>query len=137
MCTLYLFHRSQRSAEESMHRFSTKELYRIIDILDAIQRGDQKLEDIQEKDKHYLNYLMDSFGIRIDRVRRSPAVPLKPKHRSLRSTLQKLEEGYQQPASNYNPLQESQGMDNYMRNPDSNIRLSTKTLLKLISVLNS
>ena len=51
-----------------MQQFTTKKLYRLIDIIDAVQRGETKLLDIPEKDK--LNYLMDQFNIKNKRRKR-------------------------------------------------------------------
>lgn len=113
-------HRIQRSVEVIMQRYSTKDIVHLIDVLQAIQIGEQNLDNISEKDKIDLNYLMDNFGIEYARARRSVS----------------LHESYEDPDESYVLTTENYG--DYSPNVDEplNVRLSTTTLYRLIDILN-
>ena len=58
--------RIQRSSEGELQQFSTKDIYHLIDVLNEIQYGEKRLDDISLEDQNNLNYLMDILEIGYD-----------------------------------------------------------------------
>ena len=107
-----------------MQNLSTKELYRLIDIINAIHAGNMQIKDIPKKDQENLNYLMDILNLKdekIQRVRRSKT------ELSRENILTNREDAM-------STAQGAHGEE--YKTEYVNIELSTETLLRLIEILN-